>query len=112
VAITVNPFTNNYYIAGHQYIAMTDIIIRCPKCKWEPDGKAHWACTCGTVWDTFSTAGRCPGCGKIWKDTQCIKTAGGCPEWSPHLDWYHGLDEIINKLKKEVEEGWLQEVNR
>lgn len=89
---------------------MADIHIRCPKCKWEPDGKPHWACTCGTVWDTFSTAGRCPGCGKIWKDTQCVINAGGCTAWSPHLDWYEGLDEIIERLKEEIKEGWLQEV--
>jgi hypothetical protein len=89
---------------------MEDIHIRCPKCKWEPDGKPHWACSCGNVWDTFATAGRCPSCGKIWKDTQCVAaSSGGCSAWSPHLDWYDGLDEIIQKLKEEIEEQWLQE---
>ena len=34
---------------------------------------------------------------------------GGCSQWSPHLDWYDGLDEIIEKLKEEIEELWLQE---
>jgi hypothetical protein len=35
---------------------------------------------------------------------------GGCQAWSPHLDWYDGLDEIINRLKAEIEERWHQEV--
>src|SRR5688572_17074630 len=91
-----------FYISKNK--KMPDIHIRCPKCKWEPDGKPYWSCTCGHTWDTFSTAGRCPNCGKVWKDTQCIETAGGCPAWSPHLDWYEGLEEIINELKKEIEE--------
>lgn len=26
---------------------------------------------------------------------------------SPHLDWYEGLDDIINKLKEEIKERWL-----
>jgi hypothetical protein len=89
---------------------MEDIHIRCPKCKWEPDGKPYWACSCGHQWDTFATAGRCPQCGKIWKDTQCVAAEhGGCLAWSPHLDWYDGLDEIIDRLKAEIEEKWLQE---
>jgi len=25
---------------------------------------------------------------------------------SPHLDWYEGLDDIIQKLKEEIKEGW------
>lgn len=91
---------------------MADIRIRCPKCEWEPDGKPHWKCSCGNAWDTFSTAGRCPACGKIWMDTQCIPLAGGCVASSPHLDWYDGLDEIINRLKEEIEERWLQEVEK
>jgi len=89
---------------------MSDISIRCPKCKWKPDGLPYWACSCGHNWDTFSTAGRCPSCGKIWKNTRCVQPEfGGCLAWSPHLDWYDGLDEIIEKLKEEIEELWLQE---
>lgn len=89
---------------------MEGINIRCPKCKWEPDGKPYWKCTCGLAWDTFSTAGRCPGCGKIWKETQCVsEVLGGCSAWSPHLDWYHGLDDIIQRLMEEIKEYWLQE---
>ena len=91
---------------------MSDIHIHCPKCNWEPDGEPYWKCTCGYSWDTFATAARCPYCGKIWKDTQCVDTAGGCGSWSPHLDWYDGLDEIINRLKEEIEELWLQQEQR
>ncbi|MBN8790142.1 MAG: hypothetical protein J0I84_23915 [Terrimonas sp.] len=25
---------------------------------------------------------------------------------SPHLDWYEGLDDVVNKLKKEISESW------
>jgi hypothetical protein len=86
---------------------MDDIHIHCPKCKWEPDGQPYWKCTCGTSWDTFATGARCPGCGKVWEDTQCVKHAGGCNKWSPHPDWYEGLDEVVNKLKEEIKESWL-----
>jgi len=86
---------------------MSDIHICCPKCNWEPDGKPYWKCTCGHEWDTFSTAARCPACGKIWEDTRCVPIAGGCGAWSPHLDWYRGLDDIINKLKEEILESWV-----
>jgi len=34
---------------------------------------------------------------------------GGCHTWSPHLDWYHGLAGIIDKLKEEIKEGWAVE---
>ena len=48
---------------------MSEIKIRCPHCSWEPDGGAHWACTCDHVWNTFDTAGVCPSCNKKWEDT-------------------------------------------
>ena len=74
--------------------------IRCPKCNWEPDGKPYWKCTCNHRWDTFSTAGRCPSCGKQWKETQCIQyIASGCGKFSPHLDWYEDLDDVLLKLQ-------------
>lgn len=83
------------------------ITIRCPKCNWQPDGLPHWQCTCGTVWDSFETAARCPGCGKVWEDTQCVSPQyGGCTQWSPHLDWYEGLDEAVAQLKEEIKESW------
>jgi hypothetical protein len=88
---------------------MDNIRIRCPKCKWEPDGKAHWQCSCGIMWDTFSTGARCPNCGKIWDKTQCVIHSGGCDKWSPHLDWYDGLEDLVNKLKQEITEKWQLE---
>jgi len=87
-------------------MSLEDIHIRCPKCKWEPDGKPYWQCTCGTVWDTFSTGARCPDCGRVWEHTQCIQHAGGCNAYSPHLDWYEGLHDTIEKLKEEIKEHW------
>ena len=75
-----------------------DVIIECPKCSWKPDGFPHWSCTCGTVWNTFATGGRCPGCNRQWEYTQCVDAHfGGCSQLSPHLDWYKNLD------------GWLEE---
>ncbi len=71
--------------------------IACPKCNWEPDGGAHWMCSCGQQWNTFETAGRCPSCGKHWKYTQCIPHLGGCPEWSLHVDWYRDLDDWLEE---------------
>jgi hypothetical protein len=74
-----------------------EIEIQCPKCKWKPDGKAHWACSCGHVWNTFETAGRCPKCSKRWEDTQCPGPkpiyGPGCGKWSKHIDWYKGLEK-------------------
>jgi hypothetical protein len=81
---------------------MDDFRIRCPHCEWEPDGHPYWSCTCGTHWDTFSTGGRCPTCGKQWEYTQCVYAAGGCTQWSPHLDWYENLDIVVEEIKEEV----------
>ena len=84
-----------------------EIRIECPQCGWEPDGQPYWMCTCGHNWNTFDTAGRCPACGKQWEHTQCIPPAGGCPEWSPHLDWYKGLDDWLRaeleKIRRTIE---------
>jgi hypothetical protein len=77
-----------------------------PECNWEPDGLPHWRCSCGHHWDTFSTGGRCPECHKVWEETQCIVFAGGCHNWSPHLDWYEGLDDIVNALKESIRKMW------
>ncbi|MCB9299080.1 MAG: hypothetical protein H6566_00445 [Lewinellaceae bacterium] len=76
--------------------------ITCPKCAWEPDGGAYWGCTCGHIWNTFETAGRCPACGKQWKDTQCIAWRGGCNRMSPHIDWYKGLDKWLEGELKSI----------
>ena len=85
---------------------MNNIKICCPVCNWEPDGKPYWQCSCGKVWDTFSTGGRCPDCKKVWEQTQCIQHAGGCTIMSPHLDWYKGLDDVIDALKEEIKRNW------
>ena len=71
--------------------------IRCPACGWQPAPSDRWCCSaddtpeppftwCGTVWNTFSTRGRCPGCQHQWQWTSCLH----CHEWSPHEDWYEG----------------------
>jgi len=87
---------------------MDNIKIRCPKCEWEPDGKPYWRCDCGHRWDTFSTGARCPVCTKIHEYTQCPTNGGGCYQWSPHLDWYDGLDDIVNALKESIEKMWQE----
>jgi len=79
-----------------------EIKITCPKCNWEPDGGEYWACDCGHQWNTFDTAGRCPSCGKQWEQTQCVVHHGGCTEWSPHIDWYDGLDEWLREQLETV----------
>ena len=69
--------------------------IRCPLCAWQPGESSRWCCTrvdapegffggCGTVWNTFSTRGRCPGCQHQWLWTKCLRCAG----WSLHTAWY------------------------
>lgn len=72
--------------------------IRCPLCEWRPTPSSRWCCDgtdspeplfegCGTVWNTFSTGGRCPGCSHQWGWTSCLH----CEGWSLHEDWYeHG----------------------
>jgi hypothetical protein len=82
---------------------MDSIRIRCPKCVWEPDGKPYWRCSCGHRWDTFSTGGRCPKCQHVWEDTQCPNEAGGCRQWSPHLDWYEHLDGMVEEIREIVD---------
>jgi hypothetical protein len=69
--------------------------IRCPLCDWQPTASSRWHCDssetpeppfpgCGTVWNTFSTRGRCPGCRHQWRWTSCLR----CEGWSLHEDWY------------------------
>jgi hypothetical protein len=89
---------------------MDNIEIHCPKCNWEPFESSQWMCDCGCTWNTFDTGGRCPRCKKVWQDTQCIGFEGGCDKWSPHLDWYKGLEEIVQQLKEEIARRWKEEV--
>jgi hypothetical protein len=69
--------------------------IRCPLCAWHPSPGSQWSCQgarapepdfvgCGTVWNTFLTRGRCPGCAHQWRWTSCLRCGG----WSLHEDWY------------------------
>lgn len=69
--------------------------IRCPKCRWRPDGMARWQCSycpepenffggCGAIWNTFETRGLCPDCRHQWRWTSCPS----CCQWSLHEDWY------------------------
>src|SRR5262245_3895795 len=69
--------------------------IRCPLCEWQPHPSSSWRCSrvdlpegflggCRTVWNTFATHGRCPGCRYQWRWTKCLR----CDAWSLHDDWY------------------------
>jgi hypothetical protein len=71
--------------------------IRCPLCQWQPQSSSRWYCAdcghpeyfsggCGTVWNTFTTRGLCPGCGHQWRYTACLR----CHGWSLHEAWYTG----------------------
>ncbi len=79
--------------------------IKCPECGWKPDGQPHWQCSCGYIWDTFQTAGRCPACSKQWERTACIPSAGGCTAFPLHLDWYDGLDEWLREELERIRQG-------
>ena len=80
------------------------IEILCPKCGWKPDGHAHWECTCGHVWNTFETAGKCPNCAKRWDDTQCPgpNFGPGCGKWSKHIEWYKGLEKATVREAEKI----------
>jgi hypothetical protein len=82
--------------------ASADLLIRCPACKWEPDGLPLWQCACGHSWDVFATAGRCPECGLVQTHTRCLPRAGGCGVESPHLDWYAGLGQAVDEMLDEA----------
>src|SRR4029078_13253039 len=69
--------------------------IRCPLCQWQPNASSRWVCgSCGkpeyffegggTVWNTFSTRGLCPGCCHQSRWTICLR----CQAWSLHEEWY------------------------
>ena len=70
--------------------------IRCPLCHWQPSAASRWRCFvgdnmpepffegCHTVWHTFETRGRCPGCAHQWIWTTCH----GCGNSSLHEHWY------------------------
>lgn len=85
---------------------MDNIKICCPKCEWEPNASSRWRCSCGHSWNTFDTGGRCPACKKVWEETQCH--ASKCHQWSPHLDWYRGLEDVVKLLKEEIKHSWQE----
>ncbi|HJR63609.1 MAG TPA: hypothetical protein VJ803_07885 [Gemmatimonadaceae bacterium] len=66
--------------------------IYCPRCEWAPGPHDRWVCYpgCHTIWNTFETRARCPGCSKVWKVTQCLV----CLARSLHEHWYH--DEVTD----------------
>lgn len=74
--------------------------IFCPVCAWRPRSTSRWVCRphCGTVWNTFDTHGRCPGCNRQWRETCCLS----CQGWSPHDDWYH--DDLTDAAGGSIEE--------
>jgi hypothetical protein len=70
-------------------------VVRCPQCGWQPAASSRWCCdsvdgpeppfdSCGTIWNTFATSGRCPGCAHQWRWTSCLR----CQQWSLHEEWY------------------------
>jgi len=65
--------------------------IRCPLCQWQPQKSDRWYCSpgCYHCWNTFDTAGVCPGCDKHWQETACLKFHG----WSLHEAWYESSRE-------------------
>jgi hypothetical protein len=90
------------------------IKIACPKCGWEPNGSPYWTCSCDHSWNTFDTRGKCPNCGKQWKDTHCPR----CGDPSEHETWYHliaeteqpiGEDQIELRRRKEIIETKLSD---
>ncbi len=78
-----------------------NITIQCSICEWNPDGEKHWACSCGHVWNTFKTKGKCPKCKTQWEKTWCP----GCGKSTPHKDWYktpEDIEKIENSGNKEL----------
>ena len=72
---------------------------------WQPPESTLWACQsfgtpepyfggCGTLWNTFSTGGKCPGCSHQWKWTSCPH----CHDWSLHEDWYEEIASLLAAL--------------
>lgn len=71
--------------------AFSTLAHRCPQCLLHPGPADEWLCNrCGSVWNTFTTHGVCPGCRYEWTETQCLN----CGEWSAHEAWYVASGEI------------------
>ena len=81
--------------------------IHCPRCAWAPSPHDRWECRpgCRTVWNTFETRGRCPGCAKRWLVTVCL----ACVVSSLHEHWYHDEGSDADRWS-DAEEQELVEV--
>jgi Zn-dependent protease len=52
----------------------------CPSCQAAPPIGTFWSCgACGTAFDTFETAARCPHCGAQFAVTRCADCGVGSP---------------------------------
>ena len=73
-----SPFVHNKFFESIQKGGRA-LRIACPKCELEPKAVDRWCCSpgCGHVWNTFDTIGRCPQCGKQWKETVCLHARNG-----------------------------------
>ncbi len=56
----------------------------CPMCRQHPPEIPIWRCPCGATFDTFQTAGVCPGCGQGFFTTACPF----CQQSTPLGLWY------------------------
>ena len=62
-------------------------VVECPGCRYRPTLFDRWVCEpdgCGTHWDTFATAAKCPGCGAQFPWTACP----ACGKVFSHRAWY------------------------
>jgi len=81
--------------------------VSCPKCGWEPDETCRWMCDeCRTKWNTFETNATCPGCGKVFIDTQCLRSRSGCGQMSLNADWYVPIEDASPKEKEKFTWFW------
>ncbi len=77
--------------------------IHCPLCAYRPHAGDRWICSpgCSTIWNTFETRARCPGCSKQWRVTACPS----CDVSSLHEEWYHDdIPDAADHQHDEIEE--------
>jgi len=55
---------------------------------------------CRTKWNTFETHAKCPGCGKVFRDTACLRSRGGCGQMSLNADWYEPVGTTVQPKEK------------
>ena len=84
---------------------MQSLRVRCPKCSWVPDGKAHWTCVCGQAWAVFPEMGRCPACKARHETVVCPE----CITDLPLLHWYEDAQSALDELLAEEDvPEWLR----